>query len=183
MTQYASFDSTAPQPTPVTGFYDTSVFTYPSLPSSENLLELTPDQWAVRLPGPWGVQDGALVSYAAPLSLETQAQNALSAAIAAGILITCTSNGALNATYGLDSVTMSQVGSVAQDFAAGLGLPGNLSTFTYPAMNSSPMTFTGAQLVGLYKAQRNLIFALTTQSAIMAQGGSAVWPAQAATIS
>lgn len=182
MTQYAAYDSTASQPTPVLGWYDTAVVQYPNLPGSDSLLELTSDQWTARLPGPWAVQNGALVAYTPPVPLPQQAANLLATNISLGIAITCTGNAGLNSTYGLDSITMSQIGSVAQDFASGLGLPGGLSTFTYPDMSSDPMTFTGAQIVELYKAQRNLIFVMTTQSAIMANGGSPTWPTQSATI-
>lgn len=182
MTQYAYYDSTQPSPSRVIGWYDTVALTYPSLPSDADLLALTTDQWNARTTGFWAVSSGALVSYTPPVPLPIQAANALSAAIATGITITCVGNSGLNSTYALDATTLTQIGTVAGDFAAGLGLPGNLSTFTYPDINSVPRTFTGTQLVELYKAQRDLLFALNTQAAIMANGGSPTWPAQTATI-
>ena len=67
MTQYAYFDSTKPDPKPVTGWYDTGAVVYPNLPPAANLLPLTPAQWATRLTSQWAVSGGALVSYAPPV--------------------------------------------------------------------------------------------------------------------
>jgi hypothetical protein len=131
-------------------------------------------------------QSGDTWSFAAPttppLSLEQQAASELATRTGAGIAITSTGTPALNATYALDSLTMDQVGSVARDFASGLGLPNNASTFAYPDLTGTLHNFTGTAFVALYKAQRDLIFALNQQSAIMAHGGPPSWPTQTATI-
>ena len=66
MTQYAYFDSTATQPAPVLGWYDTGEFTYKNLPASADLLELTASQWADRFSIPF-VDNGTLVA-PAPLT-------------------------------------------------------------------------------------------------------------------
>ncbi len=110
------------------------------------------------------------------------ADELLAEAISQGIAITCTSNSALNATYALDPTTMEQIGSVARDFSSGLGLPGDIETFTYPDSTGQPRTFTGDQLTALYRKQRNLLTVLNTQAAIMGHGGSPSWPAQTAVI-
>lgn len=100
--------------------------------------------------------------------------------IAAGIAITCTGTPALNATYALDATTMDQIGSVARDAASGLGLPGGAASFTYPDASGQPRTFTSAQIVALYRAQRDLLFTLNSQAAILAHGGQPSWPASQA---
>lgn len=107
---------------------------------------------------------------------------ALSDKIAQGIAITCAATPALNATYALDDQTLNEIGSVARDSGAGLGLPGGLGTFTYPDIDGSQHTFTAGELQALYKAMRNLLLALNTQAAIQASGGTPTWPTQAAAI-
>jgi hypothetical protein len=111
-----------------------------------------------------------------------QAQSLLAQKIAAGIAVTSTGSPGLSATFALDPTTMDQIGSVARDSASGLGLPGGGSTFMYPDLTATRHSLTGPQIIGLYKAQRDLLLALNTQAAIMAQGGSPVWPAQSAEI-
>jgi hypothetical protein len=182
MPKYVKYDPTITPISPVTGWIDTDAFPSISLPSPN--LEISEEQWSAHTTNPmaWAVSDGALVAYTPPVPLPVQASVLLTSKIAGGIVITCTGNSALNSTYGLDSTTMTQIGSVASDFASGLGLPGNLDTFTYPDINSNPVTFSGAQIVELYKAQRNLLFVMNTQAAIMANGGTAEWPSQSATI-
>ena len=110
------------------------------------------------------------------------AARALAVAIGNGITITCIGASALSGVYALDQNTMDQIGAVARDFSAGLGLPGGAATFGYPNAGGSPVTFTGIQLCELYKAQRDLLFLLNQQAAIMGAGGAPVWPAQTATI-
>jgi hypothetical protein len=122
----------------------------------------------------------APVTPTVPLSEQAAAQ--LATRIAAGIAIACTGNSALDATYALDDATMGQIGAVARDDAAGLGLPGGDPTFTYPDASGVPRIFTGARLQALYRAQRDLLFHLQTQAAAMAAGGTPVWPVQTATI-
>jgi hypothetical protein len=79
MTQYASFDHTVSDPKPVKGWYDTGALTYPSLPASADLLELTSEQWAARLTGQWAVSGGALVPYTPPVVPVPLSQRALAA--------------------------------------------------------------------------------------------------------
>jgi hypothetical protein len=127
-----------------------------------------------------GSSFAAPVAPAVPLSEQAGAQ--LATRIAAGIAITCTGNSTLDATYALDDATMGQIGAVARDDAAGLGLPGGDPTFTYPDAGGVPRIFTGARLQALYRAQRDLLFHLQTQAAAMAAGGTPAWPVQTATI-
>lgn len=102
--------------------------------------------------------------------------------LAAGISITSTGSPSISATYALDQTTLDQIGSVARDAAAGLGLPGGAGSFTYPDINSVPRALSSANVQALYKAMRDLVFALNTQAAIAAAGGTPSWPQQSATI-
>ena len=102
MPKYAQFDSAAVAPAPVIGWYDTDALTYPNLPASADLLELTATEWADRLAGFWAVSAGKLVSYTPPVVPPTLAQQAASA-LAAGLTITSTSTPALNGTYAVAS--------------------------------------------------------------------------------
>jgi hypothetical protein len=65
MAQYAHYDSTAPSPAPVIGWYDTDQFRYPYLPPATDLLELDASQWAEHYSNPQGfaVSSGQLVTY------------------------------------------------------------------------------------------------------------------------
>ncbi len=69
MSKFAQFDPTATAPQPVIGWYNTDLLTYPNLPATANLLELTQAQWDGRFATPF-VQAGALV--AAPALTATQ---------------------------------------------------------------------------------------------------------------
>lgn len=63
MPRYAQFDSAAPSPTPVLGWFDTDDFKYPNLPAASDLIELTDSQWAVHFdePSGWTVKDESLI--------------------------------------------------------------------------------------------------------------------------
>jgi hypothetical protein len=185
MPQYAQFDPAVAYPSPVIGWFDTDAINYPTLPDPAGMLVLTQEQWDGRVTGLWAVSAGALVAFVPPppvLSPEQQAADELAARIGNGIAITSTGTPALNATYALDSDTMDQIGSVARDFGSGLGLPGDIETFTYPDATGVPRTFSGDQLTALYRKQRNLLSVLNTQAAMMAHGAPPSWPVQSATI-
>lgn len=104
------------------------------------------------------------------------------AKLANGLAVTSTGTSAISATYALDPTTLDQIGSVARDAASGLGLPGALTTFIYPDINSTPRTLTSANVQALYKAMRDIVSALNTQAAIAQAGGTPSWPTQSATI-
>jgi hypothetical protein len=71
MAQYAQFDSKAPQPAPIVGWYDTEVFDYQNLPPMSDLIEVTASQWAMHFTDPngWAVSDGKLVEDATPVGI------------------------------------------------------------------------------------------------------------------
>lgn len=79
---YASYDITATQPTPVTGWYDTwDMSSVANVPSANDMIPVTEAQWndttSFRKPMGKGVKDGAIIDYtppATPIPLTTQAQ-------------------------------------------------------------------------------------------------------------
>lgn len=121
-------------------------------------------------------------SFAAPSPPVLTAEQILGNKIADGIDITCTGDPTISAVYALDVDTMNQVGAVARDAASGLGLPGDAATFTYPDLLGAPHAFTAVQFIALYKAMRDLLLVLNTQSALMKNGFPPDWPTQTATI-
>lgn len=82
---YAAYDTTAPQPTSVTGWYDTgSMSSLAAVPPAASLIPVSAADWAnttsFRLPSGRGVLNGKIIDYTAPVlpvPLATQAQNAL----------------------------------------------------------------------------------------------------------
>ena len=82
---YAQYDHSAAQPAPVTGWFDVWNMSDPSsVLDAADLVALTEEQWLARTPTGLGVQDGKVVSYAAPApTLAQQAKAALVQAQAA----------------------------------------------------------------------------------------------------
>lgn len=82
---YASYDTTAAQPTPVTGWYDTwGMSSIAKVPAASATIAVSAENWndteTFRLPAGKGVQAGAIVAYTAPpapVPLATQAETAL----------------------------------------------------------------------------------------------------------
>lgn len=114
MTQYAQYNPAVASPSPVTGWYDTGLFTYANLPPATNLLAVTAAQWSARLinPSGWAVSNGALVAYTPPLPAPTLAQLAASAELA-GLTITLSGTLTLAATlFPTDPTTQTKIGAV-----------------------------------------------------------------------
>ncbi len=184
MPQYAEFDSTAPSPSPVIGWYDTDALVYPNLPPPQNLFQLTSEQWDAHIttPSNWAIDSGALVTYTAPPSLPTQAQTLLAQKIAAGIAITSTSVPAVNGTYALDQVSTNQIyqiGSFAKTFNI---FPSGATTLEYPDISSNFHAFNVAVFIEFLLAVAALVAGLNTQASIMAQGGTPEWPSLSAAL-
>ncbi|OUI89167.1 hypothetical protein HK17_15935 [Acetobacter indonesiensis] len=84
---YASYDTTATQPTRVTGWYDTwGMSDVSNVPAAADMIVVTSTEWndtTFRIPVGKGVKDGAIVDYTAPvpaIPLATQAATALATA-------------------------------------------------------------------------------------------------------
>lgn len=141
MTQYAYYDSAAPQPAAVLGWYDTVAVTYPSLPLAANLLQVTPDEWAARHPGPWAVEGQALVP-GQPIQRQTP-DLVMKAAFIVGCEVKSASNPSLNATYvaygqpWTDMQSEAQFITTFQEFSAD-----NPSSLVWGNVAGSPVTFT-----------------------------------------
>jgi hypothetical protein len=102
---------------------------------------------------------------------------------AAGCAVVFTNAPDLSATYALDDTTLAQIGSVARDAAAGLGLPFFERTdpnarFNYPDITRTPHVFTSEQVQSLYIALRDY----TAGLAYYATGQIPEPPAQPVTI-
>lgn len=135
MAKLAQYDNTLSQPTPVNGWFNTDQYTYASPPSNDSVVTLTEDQWNAHFddPNAWGVLDGALVSYTAPVQNFTIAQQA--SILAAGsptITVTCTSLPVVNGTYLIDNTSQTYITGVVASINAGLGLPSGEGVFYYP---------------------------------------------------
>ena len=85
----------------VTGWFDTDAIAYDP-PPPEPFIEATEAQWANRMPGPWGVFDGAFVAMAEHPTVVTPNEP------------------------GFDDLR-----EAARDVAAGLGLPGGGATWRF----------------------------------------------------
>lgn len=161
MTQYAYFDSTVPAPSPVLGWYDTSVHDYPTLPPSIDLLQLADDDQS-RFSGPWAVANGVLVAYTPPALVLTPAQQAI-AALGQGLTIVSTSTPALNGRYAVDPSTCNNIQAemlsllVTGNFADGSATvpwpttsPNDARTFDIPQFRSFALAIA-AYVATLYK--------------------------------
>jgi hypothetical protein len=186
MTVYAYFDHTADSPSPVLGWFDTVAQHYPNLPDEADLLELTEGEKSARFDGGgWAVADGRhLVQYfpVPVLTLAQQADQALAERLAAGIVITSTSNPDLDATYALDPTSTAQIFQIGL-YASQFGVfPSGGGVVMYPEIRSLPRLFTIQQFIAFLRAVAPLVSALETQAAIMRAGGQPSWPDQSATI-
>lgn len=112
----------------------------------------------------------------------TMTQSVIPLYLGSGLQVTSNSNSALNATYALDPVTLSQVGAVAVDVAAGLGFPQNVSTFSYPDIIGTSHTFNEGQFTSLYVQMRNYIATVQNTIANLCFGYGGNLPPNTATI-
>jgi hypothetical protein len=183
MTYYAVFEPTADEPRPIIGWIDTTIADY-ALPPEEGLLTINQEQWDGRMSGQWAVTAGNMVPVPVDNtpSPEQAANEELGSRLSQGITFQ-SSNSALDGVkFALDQTTLDQIGSVARDFAAGLGLPNDVNVFVYPDYNGSPVAMSGEEVVKVYRAMRNLVSTLNMQAAVMAHGGPPAWPSHSVTI-
>lgn len=183
MPVFARLDITKNPPI-VIGFYDTDMVAYATMPPDSELYRMTDTEAQNRMSElGWRLVNGALapIPLAGP-DLSQQADAQLAARIGNGIALTSDSTPALATTFALDDTTLMQIGSVARDAGSGLGLPGGYPVFGYPDKDGTIRQFTEAQIIGLYRAMRDLLLVLTTQAQTMRHGGTPIWPDQAANI-
>ena len=168
MPKYAAFNSAISGPT-FSGWYDTDLFTYASLPPPADMLELTTAEWDAHFANPngWAVQSGALVTYTppapvVPVVVPTAAQLAQTA-IAAGVQITSTSTPALNGTYACDDAAQARINRVYALIQRGGGavFPAGLTSLPWPDESGALHTFTGvAEFLAFETAVGNYVLAL-----------------------
>jgi hypothetical protein len=104
--------------------------------------------------------DPRMVAFNAKATVAT----ALTAAWAAGCQIQSAAMPVLNTLWALDDTTLTEIGSVARDSAAGLGLPLGQAAFAYPDMHGNQVVCTPAQVQALYKALRDYVAVYTAFS-------------------
>jgi hypothetical protein len=67
MPKYAYFDHTEAAPQRIRGWYNTDRRAIPNLPAAADLLEVTEEQWAARMPNPSGWEHkGGTLQMSAP---------------------------------------------------------------------------------------------------------------------
>ena len=99
-----------------------------------------------------------------------------------GLVVTSQSNTAVNGTYALDRTTLNQIGAVARDVGAGLGLPLGNDSFGYPDINGNIKMLNEQNIMDLYKAMRNFIAATTYAVQQSVTGQSVQLPPNTVTI-
>lgn len=112
MTQYAQVNNSGSQPWPIIGFYDTAVYDYPNLPPASELFEMTATQWAQTRANPsgWAVENNEIIAYN-PITPPTLSQLAQQLLLVGQLQIESTSYPTLNATYSIDSNTITFINS------------------------------------------------------------------------
>jgi hypothetical protein len=162
MPQYAQYNPAIAAPSPVTGWYDTDLLSYPNLPPLSDLLQVTAAQWTARMANPsgWAVSNGALVAFTPPAPVLTLAQQA-TLALAAGITITSTGTPSLNGTYTCDATAQARITSVQAYIQANGKFPGSTTTMTWVLMNGSVITFpTTSEFTAFATAVANYVWDL-----------------------
>jgi hypothetical protein len=104
--------------------------------------------------------------------------------LSAGVTVIFTQNPSLTSLYGLDPVSMDQVGTLARDTASGFGFPGGSISFQYPDFNSNLLSFSALEIQQLYIALRdytNSVYQAVTALVFQLQG--AVMPDTTVTVS
>ena len=142
MPKYACFDSAAPAPSPVLGWYDTDRVRYAKLPAAVDLLVLTYEQWLNRLGNPsgWAVSNGALVAHTPTVATATLAQQAR-AALAAGVTVTSVSTPALDGTYACDPSAQHKIAAVSLFITVNGRFPGGAATLAWPDATGTARVF------------------------------------------
>jgi hypothetical protein len=178
MTYYAVFNAALSAPQDIIGWIDTSFADY-ILPE-DGLVVVTQDQWDARMQGKWSTSNGTLTEVFVDATPTPQALASieLGSRLSQGITFHSPDSALDGVKFALDSTTLDQIGSVARDFAAGLGLPNDVNVFEYPDYTGTPVMMSGDEVVKVYRAMRNLVSTLNQQSALMAHGAPPAWPSQ-----
>lgn len=98
--------------------------------------------------------------------------------LANGVQIRSTGTSALNGTYAMDPASQQQITSIAASIAAGRGLPGGQSTFTYQGHS-----FDADHFLDFATAVENWVYAVYQAVGTIVMTGSGSMPTQPITIS
>jgi hypothetical protein len=82
------------------------------------------------------------------------------AAVDAGMMVRCEHNSALSAIWRVDDAALTELGNVARDAGAGLGLPLGLSTFDYADRGGTARTMSADEVKQIYMAMRDYVAAI-----------------------
>ena len=166
---YAWFNSQALQPSPVLGYYNTDLFSYPTLPPSQDLLIISPSQWTSvqqNLNG-WAVENSQLVPYEPPTN-QTLSQQASEILGQETINLISTTYPMMNGYYTINPYYISMINSelisllLTNTFTNGSTTIGwfDLSNAQH-VMDQTQFIFFGRGIGGWYN---NLMFIVQTNS-------------------
>jgi len=149
--KYAYFD---PNTCAVLQLLDTDAFAYPSLPSTNLLLDVTDAQYSAVSTGEWYVVDGTLTQSAPDLSLEVERQAQvviLNAAyqIAIYLPVSYTSKGGVSKQYQASPQSIANLTQMLMAFQGTGVVPDG---FYWVASDNTQVPFTYADLQGLAAA-------------------------------
>ena len=147
MSKYAIYNPALSSPIPVSGWMDTDMISYPTMPPADTLLLLTDAEWAATrtdLNG-WAVDlstsPASLVAYVPVITIST-AQQALNN-MYNGVNITSTSTPALNGLYACDDAAQAKFDRVSHFVVVNGRFPGSSSEMVWPLFNqTSTVVFT-----------------------------------------
>jgi hypothetical protein len=103
--------------------------------------------------------EASFPGYAAAKSAQNT-QASIEAAIMAGLQIVCTSNSALNGTYGIDASSLANISGVAAGIASRNRIPGGGTTFNYGDINGGLHAFSGPEFLNFAAAVEDFTYAL-----------------------
>lgn len=187
--KYAAFDSSAPAPQPVTGWYDNTHNAYPNLPTAPikagaviplGFVAVTDAQWAQHLTDlahlNWTVSKGS-VSYAVvPIVYPPAGQAAI--LIGLGVTVTSTSTPALSGTYPADPSTISHIQSEMISIIVNGTFADGTATVAFPDITGGSHVFT----LGEFKSFATAIGAFFAAAIKFANGTAPALPSSSVTI-
>lgn len=176
MPKYAYFNSTQTAPQQVIGWYDTDLFTYTNLPTSENLVEVSELQWNARLSNPsaWAIDGGDLVSYSPPI-LPITPQAAFFNFLSSGALVQTNTSLVPIGTYAIDLQSQQTITAEAAYINAFSEFT-NGSTSEFPWLLYDEKTLVEFPSTSSFMAFTKGVAQLVTSGKLVMQSGSNVMP-------
>jgi hypothetical protein len=145
MTYYAEYDSTAPEPQEIIGWYDTDFADY-NLPPKGNLIEIPAADWVSHLQyrsGGLAVIGGKLTQHAPMPSQAEIAGTQAALARKAGLTIKCPAEPALNGVYSVLSDAQTKLANTERLIEKTGAFPGTGATaMAWPDVSGALHVFT-----------------------------------------